>query len=182
MRAPVLVLLLAIGCAAQLAAVPIAAEHQGMFLEPLRMPLPPMAVLATEPSCEPLAVALRFALRSHGQQIILPHARLQLRLSQCDLLLSEEIHIDPVHTAQLGEGEGLDATLIGEAHLQLQIAHSDIVVEELEFSVVRVEQQDWVAGGRYPWRAPLGGLTQQDLVERIEETLLAPHPAMRPPR
>ena len=173
--------LLAIGCAARLAAVPVEASHLGVSVDPPRLPLVPVAVVADEAACEPLAQGLRFALTVHAQQIVLPQARLQLHLSGCALLLSEDVHVDPAHTGTLEDGvEGLDATLIGEAQLLLQIRREGLLLDVLPFSVVRVEQQDWVAGGVYPWRDALGGLTQRDLVEKVEERLIQPHPALLP--
>jgi len=171
---------LLIGCAVRVAPVPIDAEHVGPRFDPPRFPLVPLWVDAA-PECEHLAEALRFVLSTHAQQMLLPSAKTRIRIARCETTLDERITLDADRTAEMsGTAEALDAVLTGRASLDLEIWREGELLDDSSYDVIHVERQEWVGGEIYPWRGPVTGLTERDLVEKVEASLMTPHPTLRP--
>lgn len=169
-----MVLWLLVACVPHVASVPIPEAHTGRPAQSPCLPLPPIWVESTLVRCAPLADALRYVLVEHAEQVVLPEADTRIRITSCQTQLEERISLSAEKTAELGGQEVLDALLTGQATMDIEIWRFGLPLERLNVESVEIEQQEWISGGQYPWRAALTLQTEQVLVEHAETALLQP--------
>ena len=167
-------------CVAHGPTAPLPPEHVGRPVRSPCLPLPPVWVEASAEAaeCALIAEAIRYVLVEHSGQTVRPDADTRLQVTRCETRLEERVSISPEKTAALGGQEVLNAVLTGHGVLDVEIWRFGLALDKLSVESLEIEQQEWVSGGQYPWRAALALQVEQVLVERAENALLQPRRSM----
>ena len=171
---------LLLGCAAHRVELPVAAIHHGAVVEAPAFPLQSVWVSAVDESCDAVADGFRFAWTIHAEQLIHRDAAIRLNIQNCGVDLEERIRLDPYQTHESGI-DSLDALLTGRGWATVFVERDGEVLEVVRVEALQIDQQDWIGGGRYDWRAPLTAAVEWALVEELEANLM-PLAVLRAPR
>ena len=171
---------LLLGCAAHRVDLPVAAIHHGPVVETPVLPLQSVWVSAVDGSCDAVVDGFRFAWTIHAEQLIHPDAAIQINIQNCGVDLEERVRLDPYKTDESGI-DTLDALLTGRGWATVFIEREGEVLEVVRVQALQIDQQAWIGGGLYAWRAPLTAAVEWALVEELESSLL-PLPVLRAPR
>ena len=171
---------LLLGCAAHRVELPVAAIHHGAVVEAPVLPLQSIWVSAVDDSCKDVVDGFRFAWTIHAEQLIHRDAAIHVNIQNCGVDLEERVRLDPYQSHESGI-DSLDALLTGRGWATVFVEREGDVLEVLRVESLQIDQQEWVAGGRYDWRGPLAAAVEWALVEELEATLM-PLAVLRAPR
>jgi hypothetical protein len=144
------------------------------------LPLQSVWVSSVDDSCDAVVDGFRFAWTIHAEQLIHRDAAIQINIQNCGVDLEERVRLDPYKTQESGI-DSLDALLTGRGWATVFVEREGEVLEVVRVEALQIDEQEWIGGGRYAWRAPLTAAVEWALVEELEASLV-PLSVLRVPR